>query len=283
MEIVVLAENATIQAPHLRGEHGLSLLVLAHGRRVLFDTGATGALVDNARALDLGDELARLDAIIVSHGHYDHAGGLTAVLQLARRPIPIHVRPGFFKPRLSLRAEAPRAIGVPFDRAFLEGRGARFIEEDRGREILPGFWLTGEIPLQEETQAGEAGLMLGADRDHAAADPFTDEHALAVRTLRGLAVLVGCSHRGLVNSILAAKAAAGGSAVDIVFGGAHLRSADPGRIDWATRRAHELVAEVALGHCTGESAETDFARAFADRFHRLRTGWRWQGGTGKHP
>jgi 7,8-dihydropterin-6-yl-methyl-4-(beta-D-ribofuranosyl)aminobenzene 5'-phosphate synthase len=278
MEIIVLAEDETIGEPHLIGEHGLSLLVLAHGRRVLFDTGATDALVSNAKALGLGDDLAQLDAIVVSHGHYDHAGGLAAVLDHARRPTLVHVRHDFFKSRLSLRTEVPRAIGVPFERRFLEARGARFVQESDSREILPGFWLTGEIPLREEIAAGETGLMLGAARDHAAADHFTDEHALAVRTERGLAVLVGCSHRGLVNSILAAKAAAGDGAVDIVFGGAHLRSASNAHIDWAARRAHELATQVALGHCTGKNAEAQFAQIFVDRFHRLRSGWRWQDG-----
>lgn len=276
MELIVLAENETDGTPHLTGEHGLSLLVRAHGRRVLFDTGATNALVSNAKVLGLAEELANLDAIVVSHGHYDHAGGLAAVLELARQPTPVHVRPGFFKSRLSLRAEVPRAIGVPFERRFLEGHGGRFIQEAGGREILPGFWLTGEIPLREETEAGEDGLMLGAARDHAAPDPFTDEHALAVKTARGIAVLVGCSHRGVVNSILAATAAAGGAAVDIVFGGAHLRSAADERAGWAARRTHELTTEVALGHCTGKGAETQFAQLFGDRFQRLRIGWRWR-------
>lgn len=276
MEIIVLAENETIGSAGLLGEHGLSMLVLAHGRRVLFDTGATNALVGNARALGLGDELARLDAIIVSHGHYDHAGGLAAVLEFVKQPTPVHVRPGFFKPRLSLRAEVPRAIGAPFERKFIEAHGGRIIQEAGSRQILPGFWLTGEVSLREETEAGETGLMLGAARDHAAPDHFTDEHALAVKTERGLAVLVGCSHRGLVNSIVAAKTAAGDGAVDIVFGGAHLRSATDDRIDWSARRTHEIATEVALGHCTGTSAEAHFARLFGERFHRLRTGWRWQ-------
>lgn len=276
MELIVLAENETTDSPGLLGEHGLSLLVLAHGRRVLFDTGASDLLVSNARVLGLAEELGQLDAIVVSHGHYDHAGGLGAVLALARRPTPVHVRPGFFKSRLSLRGEAPRAIGVPFERRYLEMHGGRFIQESGAREILPGFCLTGEIPLREESEAGEPGLMVGAARDHAAVDLFPDEQALAVKTERGIAVLVGCSHRGLLNSILAAKAAAGGALVEMVFGGAHLRSALDDQVGWAARRAHALAEGIALGHCTGKSAEARFAEVFGDHFERLRTGWRWQ-------
>jgi 7,8-dihydropterin-6-yl-methyl-4-(beta-D-ribofuranosyl)aminobenzene 5'-phosphate synthase len=276
MELIVLAENETVGVPHLVGEHGLSFLVLAHGRRVLFDTGASGAVVGNAEVLGLADALARLDAIVVSHGHYDHAGGLAAVLEIAPKGTPIYVRPGFFKSRLSLRAEVPRAIGVPFERKYLEAQGGRFVQETGSREILPGFWLTGEIPMHEETEAGEPGLMLGAARDHATPDHFTDEHALAVQATHGLAVLVGCSHRGLINSILAARAAAGHGDVDIVFGGAHLRSASDERIAWTSRRAQSLATRVALGHCTGVSAEARFAASYGERFSRLRAGWRWQ-------
>lgn len=275
-EIVVLAENQT-DSPSLEGEHGLSLLVLAHGRRVLFDTGLSGALVRNAQRMGMADELARIDAIVVSHGHYDHAGGLAGVLEHVQRPIPVHVRPGFFAPRLSVRGEVPRAIGVPFERAFLEGLGARFVEEGQSREILPGFWLTGEIPMREEQAAGEVGLMLGAARDHAVADTFSDEQALAVASERGLAVLVGCSHRGLVNSILSAKLAAQEDKVAVVLGGAHLRSAASDQIDWAIQKTQQLTPDLALGHCTGQQAEARFADAYGVRFRRLKTGWRWRG------
>ena len=144
--------------------------------------------------------------------------------------------------------------------------------------MLPGFWLTGEIPLREETEPGESGLMLGTTRNHAAPDRFTDEHALAVRTERGPAVLVGCSHRGLLNSVLAALRVLEACVAHIVFGGAHLRSADERHVAWATRRAQELTEHIALGHCTGQSAEQAFATAFGDRYRRLSTGWSWTEG-----
>jgi 7,8-dihydropterin-6-yl-methyl-4-(beta-D-ribofuranosyl)aminobenzene 5'-phosphate synthase len=273
MRIIVLAENQTSAIPGLTGEHGLSLLVLAQGGRILFDTGATGALVANAQILGVADELARIDAIVVSHGHYDHAGGLAAVLEHVGRAVPVHVRPGFFAPRLSLRGEIPRAIGVPLARADLEERGARFVEEGEGREIAPGFWLTGPIPMREEQEAGEQGLMLGASPEQAVPDRFTDEHALAVAGERGLVVLAGCSHRGLINSILAAKAAASAEQVSMVFGGAHLRSASAERIESTARRTRELALGMALGHCTGAAGEARFAEIWGERFRRLQTGW----------
>jgi 7,8-dihydropterin-6-yl-methyl-4-(beta-D-ribofuranosyl)aminobenzene 5'-phosphate synthase len=280
MEIFVLCENEPGGDDRLRSEHGLSLLVLAHGRRVLFDTGSSGAFASNADALGLGDALAQLDAVVLSHGHYDHTGGLAAVLTRTRRPTPVHVRPGFFRPRLSTRTGEPRTVGVPIPRAQLEDLGARFVEEGKAREFLPGFWLTGEIPLREELNAGELGLQLGASMEEAVPDPFTDEQAMGVGSPAGLAVLVGCAHRGLVNSIQAAKSAAGAATVQVVLGGAHLRSAGQTRIDWCVRRTRELLACAALGHCTGAAAEAGFADIFGPQFRRLRTGWRWASDAG---
>jgi 7,8-dihydropterin-6-yl-methyl-4-(beta-D-ribofuranosyl)aminobenzene 5'-phosphate synthase len=275
MEIVVLVENEPAGDGKLRSEHGLSLLVLAHGRRVLFDTGASGAVVGNADRLGLGDALAELDAIVPSHGHSDHTGGLAAVLARTRRPTPVHLRPGCSRPRLSTRGGVARAIGVPFAREELEMCGARLVEETGPREILPGFWLTGEIPLREETSAGEACLHLGATLADAVPDPFTDEQALVVAAARGLVVLVGCAHRGIVNSLAAAREVAGGGDVHAVLGGAHLRAADEARSAWSAERVRQLVGHAALGHCTGQAAEARFAAVFGNNFHPLRTGWRW--------
>jgi len=275
MEIVALIENQSSTDPRLRSEHGLSLLVLAHDRRVLFDTGTSDAAAGNTEALGLTDELSRLDAIVLSHGHYDHAGGLAAVLARTQRPISVHVRPGFFRPRLSTRGGAARSIGVPLTREELEERGARFVEETSPREILPGFVLSGEIPLREETTAGEPDLWLGDSPAAAALDAFTDEQAMAVRVPQGLVVLVGCAHRGIVNSIDAAQAAAGGQPVHLVIGGAHLRAADSARIAWSVENVQRRCPHAALGHCTGDTALARFDELGAG-FRRLHTGWRWR-------
>jgi len=275
MEITALIENEPASDQRLRNEHGLSFLIVTRGSRVLFDAGASDAVVANADQLGLGEALARLDAIVLSHGHYDHTGGLAALLARLRRPTPVFVRPGFFRPRLSTRGGAVRAIGVPFSREALEALGARWVESAEPREILPGFFLSGEIPLREETAAGEPELLLGATPAEAIPDPFTDEQALAVATPSGLVVLAGCAHRGIVNSIIAAQAAAGGAPVRTVCGGAHLRSADKTRIDRAVERVRGLVHRAALGHCTGQPAIARFASVFADDFESLRTGWCW--------
>ena len=119
VRITVLVENTpAADAPGgVEGEHGLSLLVESEGARVLFDTGASGLVVRNAEALRLAKELTELDAIVLSHGHYDHTGGLAAVLEKAAAGTPVHVRPGFFGRKAKKSAGGFTDIGVPGMRA----------------------------------------------------------------------------------------------------------------------------------------------------------------------
>jgi 7,8-dihydropterin-6-yl-methyl-4-(beta-D-ribofuranosyl)aminobenzene 5'-phosphate synthase len=280
VRIAVLVEDEAEAGSGARPEHGLALLVEAHGRTVLFDAGASDLVVENAEAVGAGGALASLDAVVVSHGHYDHSGGLAAILERAPRGVPVHVGPGFFERRLHVSDAGARDIGAPFGRDELEEAGGRLVEVGRPTEILPGFVVTGGIPLCEEKTAGEAGLCRAPSADARAPaalpDDFPDEIALAARCAGGTAVMVGCAHRGLVNSVLAAREAAlkrEGDRVAAVVGGAHLRSADDERIERTMQALRDLgVARVALGHCTGARAEEAAARAFGAGFTGLRAG-----------
>jgi 7,8-dihydropterin-6-yl-methyl-4-(beta-D-ribofuranosyl)aminobenzene 5'-phosphate synthase len=272
IQVTVLVENEAAPASPATGEHGLALLVEAQGRTVLLDTGASDAVVRNADALGLGDTLRRLDAIVITHGHYDHAGGLASALARAGRPVPVHVGPGFFARRLRVGDAGSRDIGVPLTRDALEQRGARVVEETGPREILPGFLITGEITPREEVAPCDPGLCRLLPTGTVEPDAFPDELVLAVGCAGGIAVLVGCAHRGLVNSVLAAREAAGSPHVVAVIGGAHLCSATRERVSCTLEALKGLgLGRVALGHCTGASAEGAAAAEFGRGFTRVRT------------
>jgi len=297
VRITVLVENAPAtdacllphrqahrQAPgDVDGEHGLSLLVETEGlsacghaqagARVLFDTGASGLVTRNAEALGHAKALAELDAIVLSHGHYDHTGGLVAVLKRAARGTPVYVRPGFFGRKVKRGPDGFTDIGVPVARGELERLGARIVEEPGPSEIFPGLFVSGEISLEQKLDSTETHLLAEGAGGKMARDAFPEEQALALKTARGLIVLVGCAHRGLMNSVAAAQHASGEDRVRAILGGAHLRSASREMIGRTAEAVAKLDPDlVALGHCTGSTAEEAIARRSPKAFRPLRAG-----------
>lgn len=275
IRITVLVENerAADAVPGVEGEHGLSLLVETDSARVLFDAGSTGLVARNAEMLGLGTALARLDAIVLSHGHYDHTGGLAEVLRWAGRRTPVFVRPGFFARKMKRESGGLADIGVLVTRSEIEELGGVIAEEPGPREILPGVFVSGEIARHVESANAERSLLTENARGEITEDTFPEEQALAVRMASGIAVLVGCAHRGLVESVAAAREASGQERVRAILGGAHLRSASDDEIDRVVCGIARLGPElVALGHCTGESAERHFMKALGKRVRPLRAG-----------
>jgi len=132
----------------LSGEHGLSLLVESHNKKLLFDSGASPLIAQNVDSLRMGNSIAGLDAIVLSHGHYDHTGGLAEILKRCKSEIPVHVRPGFFHRKILKRGNKLKDIGVPYNRVELEHLGAHISEGLEQRQILPDFFLTGKIERQ---------------------------------------------------------------------------------------------------------------------------------------
>jgi 7,8-dihydropterin-6-yl-methyl-4-(beta-D-ribofuranosyl)aminobenzene 5'-phosphate synthase len=190
-----------------------------------------------------------------------------------KRQVPVHVGEGFFKEKFKREGDREKAIGVPMGRGELEGKGARFVESREARQVGPGCFVTGTIESCASWERTEPELCIRTISGELIPDPFVEEMVLAVDTARGLVVFIGCAHRGLLNSIAAARQLFDGSRVRAVFGGAHLRSASNDRI----RRSAEAVARldperVALGHCTGEGAERVFTEVLGRRFEPLRAG-----------
>jgi len=262
LRIVIISDNC-VARPGLLAEHGFAAWVEADGSRLLFDTGQGMALVPNADALRL--PLETLGAVVLSHGHYDHTGGLAAVLA-RNADARLYLHPAAAGAKFA-RSQAPphRAIGMPAEARAALGRAAgRVIRNMAAVEIAAGVVATGEIPRRRPAAAEGGRFFL--DPECCTPDLFADEQALLVRTPAGLVVVTGCAHAGLPATLEWCRALGGGLPVYAVLGGFHLAAATEAELESAAAALEDSdVKVIGACHCTGARGR-DFLRS---RFPRL--------------
>jgi 7,8-dihydropterin-6-yl-methyl-4-(beta-D-ribofuranosyl)aminobenzene 5'-phosphate synthase len=246
LTITVLVEN-TAGARGLLGEHGLSFWVEADSYKLLFDTGQGYALRHNAR--ELGIDLRDSDAVALSHGHYDHAGGLPSVFEETRNAV-LFLHPDAIAPKYSPRG----AIGSPIqDKQTLDANTRRIVWTETPTEIIPGLWLTGPIPRRHPLE--DTGGDFWRDADRRVSDRLSDDQALFAETPGGLVVVLGCAHAGTINTLDYISQITGRDKIRAVLGGMHLLQASRDRLE-ATAAALERydVQLIGANHCTGLNA-----------------------------
>jgi 7,8-dihydropterin-6-yl-methyl-4-(beta-D-ribofuranosyl)aminobenzene 5'-phosphate synthase len=251
VKVVVLS---TMLADSGIGEWGFAALVEADGHRILFDTGARpDTVLRNAR--ELGVDLSGVRDVVLSHNHSDHTGGLVV---LRREYAKVNadalsrawVGRGIFLPRIP----APPTGGMPAVKADYEAEGGRFVELDGPRELFPGVWLTGPVPRVHSERNWSGTGRIRTDQG-AVEDNLPEDQALVFDTDRGLVVLFGCGHAGVVNTLTYARRVVRDAPVHAVLGGLHLFEKDDATLDWTADRLRDLgVANLLGAHCTGLEA-----------------------------
>ncbi len=264
MKIYCLMDNEAAEG--FACEHGLSLWIEARGKCLLFDAGESGAFAENAQRL--GIDLGRADAAVLSHGHYDHSGGMERFFELNSRA-KLYLRRGAAEQHWSLSTGKPRYIGIS---EALAGSG-RLAELEGDCELFPGFRLFGSTGTQ--LLPGANSVLLGPDCS--TPDAFGHEQSLILEEDGRLVLIAGCSHRGIVN-ILERCTQLAGRAPELVIGGFHL--AIPGTRDVDAPLVEAVAARLLAspgtrcltGHCTGEGSYLLLKQLMGGRIGRLRAG-----------
>ncbi len=262
VRITTLSEN-TAQLGFL-GEWGLSILVETDDCRVLLDTGMSISAVHNAGLL--GIDLSTIDAIVLSHAHGDHTGGLRDVLRRVRKEVQVIAHPDIWIPKYVVFGELRRYAGMPAVKEDLEALGASFNLSKEPVKISESIMTTGEVAMTTDYETIDDRLCLEVNGE-LIPDPMTDDLALVVRTGQGLAVITGCAHRGIVNTVRHVRDITGGEYIHTVIGGTHLHVATEERIEKTAEELKELgLQRLGVSHCTGFKASAVLAREFGDVF-----------------
>lgn len=270
LTITVVVENSAA-GRGLLGEHGLSFAIEAGPYRVLFDTGQGMTLCHNAR--QLGVPLDNLDAIALSHGHYDHSGGLPSLLEECPGA-DLFLHPAALQPKYSARGY----IGSPIrDPEVLQAGGRRLIWTEAPTEVVPGVFLTGPIPRRHPLE--DPGGPFWRDASRQSADRLPDDQALFLEAPEGWVVVLGCAHAGAINTLDYIAQLTGQRQFHAVLGGMHLLAAKGDRLQaTAAAIADYQVQRLGANHCTGMKALALFWNQFGDRCLDCRVGTRLQFG-----
>ncbi len=256
VRVSVLMDDAEPERAGLLAQHGLSYLLEGYGMRLLFDCGAGAGMLENARSL--GHCLKDLDAVVLSHGHYDHAGGYRPLIEQGLGSRLLYTGPDFLTPRFSCRDNRCTDLSAGFTQAFLREHRIMHRQVEGLYELVPGMWIVGTFPRVYAYETIPSRFQR-LTKEGFVPDSFEDEICLVMDTAGGLAVFAGCAHPGILNmtqqvGTLLKRPIYG------VFGGLHLAEASEERLDATMQKFRAMgVKRLGLGHCSGEAVR-DAAR-----------------------
>lgn len=247
IKIITLVENITYQQG-IKGEHGLSFLIKTDDLTLLFDTGQTDQFIQNAEAF--GEDLSKVDYLIISHGHYDHAGGILAFLNY-NKTAKVLIKQEAFNDKFSKASGSVRPVGIPHN---LHNHFHRFQYVTNFINISSSICILSEIKSQTSYETPNTRLLINSDSGMIP-DPFNDELVLYLIHNNELVVISGCAHRGIINTLFAIQQHSGLTDFRFIIGGTHLNGAPTHRLKATAEAMNEMQIKALMpNHCTGISA-----------------------------
>ena len=240
MKITVLIENNS-KHKDLACEHGLAFYIEYMEKKYLFDSGQSQAMLDNAHKM--GISLENLDAIFISHGHYDHSGALAAVMK--KNPnVNVYIGKGFFEQKGKLQDGSFNYLGVPEECRTIQAQTGKFKEIAETTIVDDGIMVLADFSSGEDTSfVVEKNLELQPDF-------FRDEIAVIFKTEKGSVLISGCSHNGILNIIQRTEKYT--KNIYALFGGFHTRAFDDGKLKTLAQDILKKgIQHIGISHCTG--------------------------------
>ncbi len=253
----------------LRAEHGIAFWIETPDGQILFDTGGSGeALTHNLKELERRPQ--DLDAVVLSHGHDDHTGGLDGILPQLPAGTPLYAHPTLFRERYSRHEGVLEARTMPLSRAEVAARMDLRLDA-APREVLPGVWTSGEITRRPHPEGSSAHHFIKSPevKGEYMSDPYTDDLSLIIQYEEGIFLLCGCCHAGLLNTIEHVQRRWDHPLIGIA-GGMHLGSASEEVIDQTVTAMKAMGALRYLwpGHCSGDAFQQALAQTFGPPIYR---------------
>ncbi|MCK5311614.1 MAG: MBL fold metallo-hydrolase [Desulfobacteraceae bacterium] len=269
INITTLCENTA--SVDCIAEWGLSILIDVDGFKILFDTGGGLSIIHNAQVM--GVNFSDIDKIVLSHGHFDHTGGLSDVLKLKAGIVDVIAHPDIWTLKYSCKKDfQDRYIGMQYSRAHLEGSGARFKLSKEPIWINDNIVTSGEIPMLTDYENIDNNLFV---KEHSEFKPdfLGDDLSLGIKTEAGLIIILGCSHRGMINNIKHLQKVTNEKRVFCVVGGTHLMAGSNERILKTIEDLKKIdIQKLGVSHCTGFMASSMLFQHFPNAFFNNNAG-----------
>lgn len=274
LTIKVLVDNTA--SGKMLAEHGLSFYIEADDKKILFDTGQGNVIRYNLKKMKI--DLSGIDSLVLSHGHYDHTGGIPEITEFLPDDLNVYAHPGCFNAKYAVsgggydnpESENKRYIGISQDsKTFLQQLRKPMNFINHITEIAPDIFLTGEIPRNNQFENVESRFRL-EDMNH---DEIVDDQAIFFRTRKGTVVLTGCCHSGMGNTLEYVADYLESEKIYGIIGGLHLKNADSQRIDYTLKMISKYKLNfIAPCHCTGMLRTAEIYRAFPNIFAECSAG-----------